>query len=145
MTDEIIVKITGDSDKYLSQLDAVDKKVDATEKKVHLTMENSLIGMRILLDTAALVSVISGEKIDLQFLMLISMMTSSMKSLAANIAVFAATPGMQPFAIMLSTIIPMITSTIMFIKSEQNKLTMQMQEQREADLDSFLNTVSYNG
>ncbi|MCK5605912.1 hypothetical protein KAR91_28705, partial [Candidatus Pacearchaeota archaeon] len=84
-------------------------------------------------------------KIDVQFLMLISMMTSSMRSLAANIAVFSATPGMQPFAIMLSTMIPMLTSTIMYIKGEQNKLILQMQEQREVDLDSFLNTVSYSG
>ena len=145
MTDKIIIKIEGDSDKYLSELDAVDKKVTDTEKKVHLTIENSMIGMRILLDTAALMSVVTGEKIDVQFLMLISMMTSSMRSLAANIAVFSATPGMQPFAIMLSTMIPMLTSTIMYIKGEQNKLILQMQEQREVDLDSFLNTVSYSG
>ena len=145
MTDKIIIKIEGDSDKYLSELDAVDKQVEKTAASVHLTVENAMIGMRILLDTAALVSVVSGERIDTQFLMMISMMTSSMRTLAANIAVFAATPGMQPFAVLLSTLIPMITSTMMFIKSEQMKMTQLLQTQKEADLDSFLDTVSYNG
>ena len=145
MTDKIIIKIEGDSDKYLSELDGVDKKVKETSFNVARTVENSMIAMRLLLDTAALVSVVSGERIDTQFLMMISMMTSSMRTLYANIAQFAATPGMQPFAVLLSTLIPMVTSTMMYIKSEQMKLTTMLQTQREADLDSFLNTVSYNG
>ena len=145
MSDKIIIKIEGDANKYLDELDAVDKQVEKTAASVHLTVENAMIGMRILLDTAALVSVVSGEKIDTQFLMMISMMTSQMKSMAANIAVFAATPGMQPFAVMLATMIPMVTSTIMYIKSQQMQMTQALQKEKEADLDSFLNTVSYNG
>ena len=145
MSGKINIVITGDSTKYNQDLDAVEKKADETKKKVSLTVQNSLTAMRIVLDTAALVSVATGEKIDVAFLMMISMMTSSMMSLKSQIAVYMATPGMQPFAMLLSTMIPMLTSVLMFVKSEQMKLTAQLAAQREADLDNILDVVSYNG
>lgn len=142
---EFIVKISGDASQYKQDLEAVDKKADDTDKRVQRTVQNSMIAMRIILDTAALVTVATGEKIDVAFLMMVSMMTSSLMSLKSQIAVFAATPGMQPFAILLSTMIPMLTATMLWVKSEQSKLQTQMSAQREADLDGVLDVVNYNG
>ena len=145
MTGELVIRISGDSTEYEKDLAEVDKKADNTEKKVHLTVEHSVLAMRMVLDSLALMSAATGETIDVSFLMMISMMTAQMKSLAANIAVSTATPGMQPFAILLATLIPMITSAVMFSRQQQMKAQEAFAAQREADLDNVLNVVSYNG
>lgn len=142
MPGEIRIPIVGDSSQFEKDLAAVDKKIEETEAKTRLTVSNTLIALRAITDIAALVSVTTGEQIDVQFLSMISMGLSAMVQIQTMAAVYAATPGMQPVAMMMLAMIPVLTGMIGFIKSEQMKVQARIDKSQQQQLDQLLDGVN---
>ena len=132
-----------DTSKLDKSLEDADKRIEQTERKARITVSNIILSLKLVTDVAALVAVSTGEKIDVSFLMMTQMMASSLMSLKAQIAVYAATPGGWAFAVMLGTMIPMITATMMWIQGEQMKSRARMEKINSDQVDSILDSFTY--
>ena len=125
------------------ELDKLDVKRLATERRVRFTVSGMLVGLRAVTDIAALASVVTGEQVDVAFLNMISMGISAALQIQAMAAAYAVTPGMQPVALMLLAMIPVLTGLITFIKSEQMKAQARSQKLIELQFDAIVDGVDY--
>ncbi|MCK5019713.1 MAG: hypothetical protein KAS32_21825 [Candidatus Peribacteraceae bacterium] len=114
-----------------------------TELKAKATISNTLFALRALTDVLALYSVITDESIDTHFLALISMGLSAAMQVRVHAAVYAATPGGQPIALMLLSLLPVLTGMIGFFKSEQSKLRQNIADQNTQQLRDTLDGIPY--
>ena len=123
------------------ELDELEIKRKETETRVRFTVSGMLLGLRAVTDVAALVSVVTGEQIDVQFLSMISMGITAVMQVQLQAAVYAATPGMQPFALMLLAMIPMLTGMIGYIKAQEMKVQALIDKSHQNQLDALLEGV----
>ncbi len=119
------------------------KKIDETEQKAKITVSGILISLRGVTDILALYSAATGEQINVQALMLISMSLSSIMQVKAQAAVYMATPGLQVFGMMLLAMVPMLTGVITFIKSEQMRVIQRLDQLSLQNSDLYLDTIPY--
>lgn len=124
-----------------AQIKALDAEVDRVETKSRITVSNALIGLRAITDIAALVSISTGEQIDVHFLAMISMGLSAAMQIQTMAAVYAVTPGMQPVALMLLSMIPVLTGMIGFMKSEQMRVQATVDKRINSNFDSLIDGV----
>ena len=150
MTGEIKVIIRGDSSQYENELRLVDNKVedteakiDAAQRKYQLTVTGILIGLRAITDTAALVSAVSGETVDVAAFAMMSMAISQVMQVKAQAVIYMATPGLQPLGMAMLAMIPMLTGLIMFIKGQQAKAQQAFLNAQRAAADLMIDQVNY--
>lgn len=120
------------------ELDKLEVKRQQTETRIQFTVSGALFGLRSVTDIAALASAITGEQIDVQFLAMISASLTAAMQVQTMAAVYAATPGMQPVALMLLSMLPILTSMVSFIMGEQAKVGMAVDKSIQQNLDSML-------
>lgn len=139
-TGELIFEMNSDDTEFnrditamFMQLDKVDEKIEATQARSKLTITNILFGLRAVSDIMALYSAFAGESVDTQMFAIVSMGLSQIMMLKTQAAVYAATPGMQPLAMMMLAMIPMITGVILYTKRQtatiQDNFNKQQEEQ----------------
>ena len=150
MTGELKVIITGDASQYENDLRLVDRKVEDTEAKIEaakrnyqLTVSGILIGLRAITDTAALVSAVTGETVDVAAFAMMSMAISQVMQVKAQAVIYMATPGLQPLGMAMLAMIPMLTGLIMFIKGQQAKAAQSFVESQRRAADLMIDQVNY--
>ena len=128
-------------DAKLVELDKLEAKRQETETRVKFTVSGMLIGLRAVTDIAALVSVATGEQIDVQYLSMISMGISAVMQVQLQAAVYAATPGGQPLALMMLAMIPMLTGFLTIIKQEQLKSQRRLDKRMDNQFETIIDGV----
>lgn len=142
MPGEIKIIIRGDPTKFEQELEEVDKKRIETEQKVDLTISNTLIALRAITDIVALVSVVTGEEIDIHYLTMISTGLSAALQMKVMAAAYAVTPGGAPLAMMMLAMIPILTGMVVFIQGEQRRVQAMVDKSHADQLDNMLDSVN---
>ena len=150
MTGELKVIIRGDASQYENDLRLVDRKVEDTEEKIaaakrnyQLTVSGILIGLRAVTDTAALISAVTGETVDVAAFSMMSMAISQVMQVKAQAVIYMATPGMQPLGMAMLAMIPMLTGLIMFIKQQQMKAQQAFMSLNKHSLNLTIDSIPY--
>lgn len=149
MPGEIKIVISGDATQYDKDLQTIDKKVQETDLKVEqvkaksrITMSNILMGLQAISAMAIFVTAVTGEQIEMQYAAMITMGLSTLMQLKTQAAMFAATPGMQPLAMIMISLMGMTSTMIMFMKSQQMRVQTQINKSRQNQLDGLLDGVN---
>lgn len=121
-----------------TRIEKAKRRLKEFELQSKMTVTNTLFILRSVSDSFALLSAVTGQQINTQFLSLISMGLSSAMQVQMQAAIYSATPGGQPFALMLLAMLPMLTGMINFFQAEQMRLQQQVASNSQAQLDEYL-------
>ena len=109
--------------------------------KARLTIRNSLLALRSTVDALNFLSALTGEHVETHFLSMMSMGLSAALQIKMQAAVYAATPGMQPFALMILALLPTLTGMMLWQRAEMQKLQTRIHEQNEINWGTLLGGI----
>ncbi len=105
------------------------------------SIANVLIGLQTTTAIIQFAAAVSGEAIDLTFLMMISSAVSQMQLIYTQATILAATPGLQGAALILIATLPFLTSMILQLRAGQAKSQAAFDRMNKTSLDSMLNKI----
>lgn len=126
------------------QTKEMERNTELAAVGARLTIRNTLFALRTLTDIMSLYNAITGENVKVQALSMVSMGLTAVLQLKLMAAIYAATPGMQPIAMTLLSLIPIITGFIIFVKSEQARVLDLIHKANEQQLDEILDGVDFS-